>query len=144
MIHSIRFQEFDLIVHRAQGTVGIPDLQDAVVESHSGEVMSLEIWDFSNARASGLEMDDLGDLLAGLFEVVSPTEGEKTAFVTPGPAERQLALLFQRMAEFQQFTVELRTFRDLQSAVIWLFGSGWQHPLDAIASTPQEDETGLA
>jgi len=136
MIQTQRYQEFKLIVHRAEGPVTMEDVGAAVEESHRGPVMALEIWDFSNAVPENIDIEALGRFLGELVSLAEVGTEEKTAFIVPGDDARQLTLLFQRLAEFQDYPVSFRSFPDLPSAVHWLFGSEWQEPLNTLHPHP--------
>lgn len=142
MIQTQRYEEFDLIVHRAEGPVSLEEVRGAVEESHQGKVMPLEIWDFTRATPDNIDIEALGGLLGELFSMTQAGTEEKSAFIVPGDDTRQLTLLFQRLAEFQEYPVAFRSFPDLPSAVHWLFGSSWQEPLDALHPFPGDADPG--
>lgn len=129
MIQTQRYEELQLIIHLAAGPVSMKEVKEAVEESHRGAVMPLEIWDFSEAVPENIDIEALGRFLGELFSLAEAGSEEKTAFIVPGDDTRQLTLLFQRLAEFQEYPVSFRSFPDLPSAVHWLYGSGWQEPL---------------
>ena len=133
MIQTTRYKGFDLIVHRCSGETSAAEIRRTVEESHAGSVLPLEIWDFSDAAVTHLQVQDLGTLLGQIFPLVPQREDEKTAIVAPKTEDRELALLFQRMAEFQDFPVLLRPFPDLTSAVVWLFGPNWESVLTELS-----------
>jgi len=139
MIQTTRYERFELIVHRGSGSVSAAEILQGVEVSHAQRALPLEIWDFSEAEVDPLRMNDLGALLGQIFGIGPPEEGEKTAFIVPKEKDREMALLFKRMAEFHDFPVELRLFSGLQSATSWLFGSEWQAVLEELS--PSEGET---
>ena len=144
MITSRRYEEHRLLVHTVVGPVTLAQLRSAVEDSHVGTVMPLEIWDFSEARPENIDMEGLGNLLGELFRFDNAEEEEKTAFIVPGEEARELTLLFQRMAEFQEYPVAFRSFPDLPSAIHWLFGSNWTGPLRTLSPETAGEDTDRA
>ena len=141
MIQTTRYERFELIVHRGSGSVSAAEILQGVEESHAQQALPLEIWDFSEAEVDPLRMNDLGALLGQIFGIGPPEEGERTAFIVPKEKDREMALLFKRMAEFQDFPVELRPVPDLQSAITWLFGSKWQAVMEELVPSEGEPDS---
>jgi hypothetical protein len=141
MIQTIRYEQFELIVHRGSGSVSAAEILQGVEESHAQQALPLEIWDFSEAEVDPLRMNDLGAMLGQIFGIGPPEEGEKTAFIVPKEKDREMALLFKRMAEFHDFPVELRLFSGLQPATSWLFGPEWRAVLEELAPSEGEPDS---
>ena len=141
MIQTTRYERFELIVHRGRGSVSAAEILKGVEESHAQQALPLEIWDFSDAEVDPLRMNDLGVMLGQIFGIGPPEEGEKTAFIVPKEKDREMALLFKRMAEFHDFPVELRLFSNLQPATSWLFGPEWRTVLEELAPSEGEPDS---
>jgi hypothetical protein len=132
MVQTTRFEEHQLVTHRFLGTISATEIKDCVEGTRVEGASHRGVWDFRAGVLDSLGMEEIGSLLAEISDIVPGLDRKKVATVVPSFEDRELAGLFQRLAEFQNFPVELRSFRDLTSAVMWLSGSNWQSVLESV------------
>jgi len=114
-------QSKNLTLHTVSGLVGHSEIiLNAKNYYTAGNLTPMVLWDFRNATLNGLYENQLREIAWDLRDYIRLRTGGKTAFVVADDIAFGIARMFEAFSESEGITVEQRTFRDIEDAIIWL------------------------
>ena len=121
MIEKINDPERQLTVFNCSGELTRTELYNAIISFLKETPTQYELWDFTNARFPTVSKEDLRDSAFLGRKYGSNKRGGKNAIVAPENLEYGLSRMFKMMAEIVEVPFEVRVFRSLDEATLWLF-----------------------
>ncbi|MFC1896670.1 hypothetical protein ACFL0Q_08465 [Thermodesulfobacteriota bacterium] len=80
----------------------------------------LALWDFTEGTLAAIPSKDLRAIINRGKKLAHSRNGGKTALVQPGNIDYGLGRMIEAHAEIVQLPLEIRAFRDVESARAWL------------------------
>ena len=121
MIKKIHDPERQLTVFKCSGELTRTELYNAITSYLKETPTIYELWDFTSARFPTVSKEDLRDSAFLGRKYGSKKRGGKNAIVAPEDLEYGLSRMFKMMAEIVELPFEVRVFRSLDEATLWLF-----------------------
>ena len=119
-ITTTREIDIDLTTVVAEGQIEVKDLLKWMKEYYEGTVTELILWDFAGADLSPVDDSGFAKLLEALKGRDDARAWGKTALVYADQSGYQKGRDFVKLAESRDIEFEVRAFRDMNKARLWL------------------------
>lgn len=119
-ITTTREIDIDLTTVIAEGQIEVKDLLNWIKEYYEGTVTDLIFWDLTRANVSPISDSGFAELFDALRDRDEIRAWGKTALVFGDESGYKTGKDFMKWSESKDIEFEIRAFRDLNKARLWL------------------------
>lgn len=120
------YEEKDLAIFTAEGSITVQDVCDSIDSYYSGPIMSLILWDATRLDLAPWQKDDILSAVRKVKAYSHLRVGGRSALVFPRDLNFGLAKMFQAYSEVDNLQIEVEVFRNIEEAIEWLGRSSAQ------------------
>lgn len=110
----------DLTIFYVEGELTFDEIWNQTHVFFTESPSKYALWDFTSGTSAKISSHEIKLLAGKSSSIVAKIEGGRCAIVAPKDIDYGLSRVFQAFSEFKNFLLEVKIFRDRETAQKWL------------------------